>query len=77
MLEDSVLPTVFLTFVSVNGNNDNSANAATPIRPTGNYEVDHRNLLASLENNPNVPRNCTITRPPPITKPGRLVVFVL
>lgn len=21
--------------------------------------------------NPNVPRNCTITRPPPITKPGR------
>ena len=23
--------------------------------------------------NPNVPRNCTITRPPPITKPGRYV----
>jgi len=39
------------------------------IRPTGNYEVDNRNILASLENNPNVPRNCTITRPPPITKP--------
>jgi len=77
MLEDSVLPTVFLTFISVNGNNDNSANAATPIRPTGNYEVDHRNLLASLENNPNVPRNCTITRPPPITKPGRLNNMVL
>ena len=55
---------------SVNGNN-NSSNAAHNIRPTGNYEVDHRNLMASLENNPNVPRNCTITRPPPITRPGR------
>lgn len=45
------------------------------IRPTGNQEVDHRNLLASLENNPNVPRNCTITRPPPITKPCRYCHF--
>ena len=50
-----------------------AANAGDPnlIRPTGNYEVDHQNLLASLENNPNLPRNCTITRPPPITKPCR------
>jgi len=54
---------------AVNGNN-NPTNAAQSIRPTGNYEVDHRNLMASLENNPNVPRNCTITRPPPITRPG-------
>jgi len=50
---------------AINGNN------CEIIRPTGNPEVDHRNLLVSLENNPSVPRNCTITRPPPITKPGR------
>ena len=57
------------------GNSNVSAAGSDPnlIRPTGNAEVDHRNLLASLENNPNVPRNCTITRPPPITKPGRYV----
>lgn len=36
-------------------------------------EIDPRNPMASLENNPNVPRNCTITRPPPITRPGRSV----
>ncbi len=32
---------------------------------------DPHSLMATLENNPSVPRNCTITRPPPITKPGR------
>lgn len=46
-------------------------NGDLSVQPTGNYEIDHRNLVASLENNPNVPRNCTITRPPPITRPGR------
>ncbi|CAB4064704.1 Bifunctional protein RIB2,RNA pseudouridylate synthase domain-containing protein 2 [Lepeophtheirus salmonis] len=35
------------------------------------FDFDPANPIASLENNPNVPRNCTITRPPPITKPGR------
>ncbi len=35
-----------------------------------NWCFDPSNPLASLENNRSVPRNCTITRPPPITKPG-------
>jgi hypothetical protein len=35
------------------------------------WAFDPANPLASLENNPSVPRNCTITRPPPITKPTR------
>ena len=35
--------------------------------------VHHNNFdpadpLACIENNPSVPRNCTITRPPPITR---------
>ena len=34
------------------------------------FDFDPRNPMASLENNPNVPKNCTITRPPPITRPG-------
>ncbi len=58
-----------LGITAINGSN--VANDPNLIRPTGNHEVDTRNLVASLENNPNVPRNCTITRPPPITKPGR------
>ncbi|XP_040568039.1 pseudouridylate synthase RPUSD2 isoform X3 [Lepeophtheirus salmonis] len=41
------------------------------------FDFDPANPIASLENNPNVPRNCTITRPPPITKPGRLEPVVL
>ena len=63
----------FLAILGVLNGAKTANNAVDPnlIRPTGNYEVDHRNLVASLENNPNVPRNCTITRPPPITKPCR------
>jgi hypothetical protein len=34
------------------------------------FDFDPRNPMKSLENNPNVPKNCTITRPPPITRPG-------
>ena len=37
----------------------------------GSLDFDPANPMASLENNPHVPRNCTITRPPPITKPCR------
>ena len=29
---------------------------------------DPANPMSCIENNPSVPRNCTITRPPPITR---------
>ena len=37
---------------------------------------DPANPLSCIENNPNIPRNCTITRPPPITKPCRTPVVL-
>eukprot|EP00095_Tigriopus_kingsejongensis_P006178 snap_masked-scaffold191_size271209-processed-gene-0.7 protein:Tk06178 transcript:snap_masked-scaffold191_size271209-processed-gene-0.7-mRNA-1 annotation:"AGAP009693-PA" len=40
------------------------------------WVYDPTNPVESLERNPQVPRNCTITRPPPITRPGRDPVVI-
>jgi len=37
---------------------------------------DPANPLSCIENNPLIPRNCTITRPPPITRPCRSPVVL-
>jgi len=37
---------------------------------------DPANPMACIENNPLIPRNCTITRPPPITRPCRSPVVL-
>ena len=37
---------------------------------------DPANPIGCIENNPLVPRNCTITRPPPITRPCRSPVVL-
>jgi len=37
---------------------------------------DPANPVGCIENNPMVPRNCTITRPPPITRPCRSPVIL-
>ena len=44
-----------------------------PEGPASPASVHHNNFdpanpLLCIENNPSVPRNCTITRPPPITR---------
>ena len=44
-----------------------------PDGPASPASVHHNNFdpanpLLCIENNPSVPRNCTITRPPPITR---------
>ena len=43
------------------------------LQKSGREVVHHNNFdpanpLLCIENNPSVPRNCTITRPPPITR---------
>ncbi|XP_059089869.1 pseudouridylate synthase RPUSD2-like [Tigriopus californicus] len=42
----------------------------------GHWAFDPSNAIESLERNPQVPKNCTITRPPPITRPGREPVVI-
>ena len=37
---------------------------------------DPANPVGCIENNPLIPRNCTITRPPPITRPCRSPVVL-
>lgn len=45
-------------------------------RTVHHNNFDPANPLSCIENNPNIPRNCTITRPPPITKPGRTPIVL-
>ena len=43
--------------------------AGSPVTASVHHNnFDPANPLACIENNPSVPRNCTITRPPPITR---------
>jgi len=58
---------------SASPSSSTSSTAAATSSAAGNsvWAFDPQNPSASLENNPNVPKNCTITRPPPITKPTR------
>jgi len=49
-------------------------NASAPSVHHNNF--DPANPLSCIENNPLIPRNCTITRPPPITRPCRSPVVL-
>jgi len=49
-------------------------NASAPTVHHNNF--DPANPLSCIENNPLIPRNCTITRPPPITRPCRSPVVL-
>ena len=40
----------------------------SPVASVHHNNFDPANPMACIENNPSVPRNCTITRPPPITR---------
>ena len=53
--------------------NGMASNGLAQQQPDQFWEFDAENPIESLEKNPTVPKNCTITRPPPITKPGRSV----
>jgi len=60
---------------------DDPANKADkPLKPkkkcVHHNNFDPANPLSCIENNPSIPRNCTITRPPPITKPCRTPVVL-
>lgn len=60
--------------------NDIANKLDTPLKPkkkcVHHNNFDPANPLSCIENNPNIPRNCTITRPPPITKPCRTPVVL-
>jgi len=63
-----------------NSINDPANKIDTPLKPkkkcVHHNNFDPANPLSCIENNPNIPRNCTITRPPPITKPCRTPVVL-
>jgi len=50
--------------------------ASSPVHTVHHNNFDPANPLACIENNPLIPRNCTITRPPPITRPCRSPVVL-
>jgi len=47
-----------------------------PAHSVHHNNFDPANPMACIENNPMIPRNCTITRPPPITRPCRSPVVL-
>lgn len=47
-----------------------------PVHSVHHNNFDPANPLGCIENNPLIPRNCTITRPPPITRPCRSPVVL-
>jgi len=47
-----------------------------PVHSVHHNNFDPANPLSCIENNPLIPRNCTITRPPPITRPCRSPVVL-
>jgi len=53
-----------------NGGKDND------VHSVHHNNFDPANPMGCIENNPLVPRNCTITRPPPITRPCRSPVVL-
>ena len=55
----------------------NTATATkTPTSSVHHNNFDPANPLLCIENNPFIPRNCTITRPPPITRPCKSPVVL-
>ncbi len=50
--------------------NEDPSSAQGSSSSSAQWTFDPSNPSSSLSGNPSVPRNCTITRPPPITKPG-------
>ena len=59
------------------GTNGSRVGSSTDIFPGVHHNnFDPANPMSCIENNSNIPRNCTITRPPPITKPGRTPIVL-
>ncbi|XP_023340108.1 RNA pseudouridylate synthase domain-containing protein 2 isoform X2 [Eurytemora carolleeae] len=53
-----------------------SSGCVVPVHSVHHNNFDPANPIGCIENNPLVPRNCTITRPPPITRPCRSPVVL-
>ena len=77
VFQNTVLYFLFEFFSNYNmNNNDTFLGCVVPVHSVHHNNFDPANPIGCIENNPLVPRNCTITRPPPITRPCRSPVVL-